>query len=130
MCNRAVISMDEKERIALIRKGNELFNKGEIESSVKIFLQTDYKDGIARVGDFYYYEKKQPLIAVKFYKKASMHDKVNEIYERMLYALGQWMGDKDVKEKKEASPPEKSVYINVSPKLKKAAEEILKKSKS
>ncbi|MFH0975131.1 MAG: hypothetical protein V1874_05030 [Spirochaetota bacterium] len=118
--------MDKKERIALIRKGNELFNKGEIDNALKIFVKTDYKDGIARIGDFYYYEKKQPLMAFKFYKKANMHNKVNEIFERMISALGQWIYE----DKSNAqSAAEKNIHVNVDPQLKKAAEEILKNNK-
>jgi hypothetical protein len=116
--------MNSKEKIALIRKGNELFNNGEIDNAIKIFAATGYKDGLARVGD-YYYEKKQPLIAVKFYKKAGMHSKVNEIFERMMYALGQLIG-----EDKENGIPvkqENSIPVNFAPELKKAAEEILRK---
>ena len=117
--------MDKKERAALIRKGNELFNKGEVEAAVKIFLKTDYKDGIIRTGDYYFYEKKQPLLAFKFYKKANVQEKVNEIFERMVYALGRWIGEDKLKqqpaEKKEPSR-------EVSPILKKAAEDILKKN--
>lgn len=120
--------MDKKERIALIRKGNELFNKGEIDNATKIFIKTDYRDGLARIGDYYYYEKKQPLTAFKFYKKARMDEKVNEIFERMINALGRWISE----DKGESSnePVEKTITVNVSAKLKKAAEDILKKNQS
>ncbi len=119
------MSLDKKERAALIRKGNELFNKGEIDKALKVFLQTDYKDGLARVGDFYYFDKKMPLMAFKFYKLANMHGKVNEIFERMIFALSQWIGEDKLKEEKrppESGPPP----LKVSPKLKILAEEILR----
>lgn len=115
--------MDKKERIALIRKGNELFNKGEIEAAIKIFLKTDYRDGITRIGDYYFYDKKQPLIAFKFYKKANMQEKINEIFERMVYALSIWIGEDKLKQKPAA---QKTPPLKVSPILKKAAEDILK----
>lgn len=121
--------MDEKERIALIRKGNEFFNKGEIENALKVFLKTDYKDGLIRIGDYYFYEKKQPLTALDFYKKANMTAKVNEIYERMMYALSQWIIEDKVKNKNDNKDDEKTVEVKFSPKLKKAAEEILRKNK-
>lgn len=120
--------MEKKERIALIRKGNELFNKGEIDNAIKIFIKTNYKDGLARIGDFYYYEKKQPLFALQFYRQANMNEKVDEIFERMVYALGQWIGEEKIKES--VASKENSIPVNVSPKLKKAAEEILKNNKS
>jgi hypothetical protein len=123
--------MDEKERIALIRKGNEFFNTGEIESALKIFIKTDYKDGLVRIGDYYFYEKKQPLTALDFYKKANMTAKVNEIYERMMYALNKWIVDdkdknKNIENKHDSGS---TVEVKFSPKLKKVAEEILKKNK-
>lgn len=119
--------MDKKERAALIRKGNEHFNKGEIDAAIKIFIKTDYKDGLIRLGDHYYYEKKQPLLAFKFYKKANMHEKVNEIFTRMIYALSKWIGEDKLKEDFLAK---QNPAVQISPKLKKAAEEILKKNKT
>jgi hypothetical protein len=120
--------MDKKERIALIRKGNEFFNKGDIDNAIKIFIKTDYRDGLVRTGDYYYYDKRQPIMAFKFYKKAGANDKVNEIFERMISALGKWIGDKDGKSGKESA--EQSITVNVAPSLKKTAEEILKKNQS
>ncbi len=117
--------MDKKERIALIRKGNECFNNGEIDYAIKIFIKTDYKDGLVRIGDYFFYEKRQPLMAFRFYKKANMTAKVSEIYERIIYALGQWIREDKTKEKAES--PSGPVAINISPKLKKAAEDILNK---
>ena len=64
--------MDNDERVSLIRKGNELFNKGDITGAAAIFVQTGYRDGITRVADYYFYDKKLPLIALKFYKMVLM----------------------------------------------------------
>ena len=119
--------MDKKERVALIRKGNELFNKGEIDKAIEIFLKTDYKDGLIRIGDFYFYDKKMPLIAFKFYKRANMKQKVNEIFERMIFALSKWIGEDKVVSTKAPSP--KLPPVKISPKLKILAEEILNKNK-
>lgn len=116
--------MDDRERVTLIRAGNELFNKGEIEKAVRIFEKTSYKDGLARVGDYYFYEKKMPLMAFGYYKKADMKNKINEIYERMIYALGKWI--RDEKPGVEKNPPQEDVKIKISPKLKILAEEILR----
>lgn len=119
------MSMDKKERAALIRKGNELFNNGQIDEAIKIFVKTGYKDGLARIGDLYYYDKKSPLLAFKFYKMANMHERVNEIFERMIFALGKWLGEDKMKS---APMPgkEKTIPVKISPKLKILAEEILK----
>jgi hypothetical protein len=41
------------DKAALNRKGNVLFNSGEIEKARRIFITTGYSDGISRVGDYY-----------------------------------------------------------------------------
>ncbi len=118
--------MDKKERIELIRKGNMLFNEGEIEKASIIFRKTAYRDGLTRIGDYYFYEKKMPLIALKYYKMVNKTEKVNEIFERMVFALGKWLGEDKVKDsassKRVELPP-----LKVSPKLKILADEILKR---
>ncbi len=78
--------MKEKERIALIRKANELFNNGNIKEAQQIYLETNYIDGLIRVGD-YYYSKRQPLFALPFFKKAGCKEKVEEIEYRMIMAF-------------------------------------------
>ena len=45
--------MDSAQKAALNRKGNMLFNSGEIEKASRIFLTTGYSDGLSRVGDYY-----------------------------------------------------------------------------
>ncbi len=111
--------MSDKERIALIRRGNEYFNSGNITKAIEIFVKTKYKDGITRVADYYFYDKKLPLIAVKFYRMVGRQDKVDEIYTRMVMALGQWLG------KEKPAPRVQLPPLKISPKLKILAEEIL-----
>ena len=58
--------IDPAARVKLIRKGNELFSSGNIETAEKIFITADYKDGLVRLGD--YYLKKNNI-----YKSAEMY---------------------------------------------------------
>ncbi|HNV48666.1 MAG TPA: hypothetical protein PLE73_01535 [Spirochaetota bacterium] len=116
--------MDEKERIELIRKGNELFNKGDIAAATEIFTKTKYRDGLTRVGDYYFYQQRRPLVAFTYYKMVNKTEKINEIFERMMFALGKLIrGDAapDEETAKVSLPP-----LKVSPKLKILAEEILR----
>jgi len=115
--------MDSKERVELIRKGNELFNKGDIAGATRIFIQTGYRDGLTRLADFYYFDRREPLVALKFYRMVNREDRLNEIFERMIYALGKMMGQKN--EPHVELPP-----LKVSPKLKILAEEILRDQES
>jgi len=113
--------MDEKERIVLIRNGNRLFNEGKIEQAAKIFETTSYRDGITRIADHYFYDRRLPLVALRYYRMSKRQDKVNEIQERMIFALGRLLG-RDTGMKVELPP------LKVSPKLKILAEEILSKN--
>ncbi len=91
-----------KERLILIRKGNELFNKGDIEKAAKIFVTTAYKDGLIRVGDFYYFQKKDPIKALHFYVEADYKKRINEVTERMAAIIKKWLKeDKTTPKKKE-----------------------------
>jgi len=46
-------SMDSARKVALNRKGNVLFNSGDIEGARRIFMTTGYSDGLSRIGDYY-----------------------------------------------------------------------------
>ncbi len=111
--------MDNKERIELIRRGNDLFNRGDIPGAATIFQQTGYRDGLTRVADHYFFDRRLPLVALKYYRLVNRQDKVREIYDRMVFALGKWLGREP-----ENQPP--IPEPKVSPKLKIYAEEILR----
>lgn len=91
--------MDEKERAALIRKGNAAFNEGDIELAIKVFKATGYKDGLIRLGDYFFYEKEQPLIAYGYYRRAGDTKMIDRMSEAFSFALNCWLHD----EKKPAS---------------------------
>jgi hypothetical protein len=116
--------MDAKERVELIRLGNELFNKGEITKATALFVKTSYRDGLTRVADYYFYDKRQPLVALNFYRMVNRQDKVKEIFERMAFALGKLLGKETPAPRVELPP------LKVSPKLKILAEEILRRNES
>lgn len=119
--------MDSKQRAELIRKGNELFNLKEYTKAEKIFVATGYKDGLVRIGDYLYYEKKLPLAAYKYYKMAKSSKKIDEIYERMVFALKNLLQGKT---KDDLAPKIHLEPIDINPKLKMVAEEILGKNSS
>ncbi len=116
--------MESKERAAIIRQGNELFNQGKINEAMKLFVQADYGDGIMRVADWYFYDKKQPLIALKFYRMINRKDRIDEIYARMMFAF------KKIVTGKSDRPAEdnKEIEVKVHPKLRILAEEIIRDS--
>jgi hypothetical protein len=58
--------IDGSQKAALNRKGNILFNSGDIEGAKRIFLTTGYSDGLSRIGD-YYKSKGKHLDALRMY---------------------------------------------------------------
>ncbi|MDR2602757.1 MAG: hypothetical protein LBC53_09980 [Spirochaetaceae bacterium] len=68
----SVPAIDSSLKTSLNRKGNALFNSGDVEGARRIFITTGYSDGLSRVGDAY--KSKSRLIdALKMYHAA--HDK-------------------------------------------------------
>jgi len=58
--------VDSAQKAALNRKGNMLFNDGDVEGARRIFMSTGYSDGLCRVGD-YYKAKNRPVEALRMY---------------------------------------------------------------
>jgi hypothetical protein len=70
--------IDGSQKAALNRKGNILYNSGDIEGERRIFLTTGYSDGLVRVGD-YYYSKGLSLDALRMYWIAPDRSKAEPI---------------------------------------------------
>ncbi len=100
------------ERTMLIRRGNELFNKKDYKNALKIYLAVDYKDGIARMAGILEHEKKDPIAALKLYKKAGMHGNV----EKIAYDMAQSIRFL-IKEQKETEAAQKGENFNSGSKI-------------
>jgi len=85
-------ALSSNQRVALIRKGNELFNAGRLEEAKKIFITTRYGDGITRMGD-YYMETKDPLEALRMYWIAPAPKKREQLLERTAEVVRSWIGE-------------------------------------
>jgi len=124
--------MNDEEKVALSRKGNEYFNAGNITEAIKYFVKAGYQDGIMRVADYYYFDRKQPLIALKFYKMINRKDRVDEIFARMMFALNKMLRpsekDESAQESAEIASNEE-IEVKIHPKLKILAEEIIRDNK-
>ena len=59
-------AVDGTQKAALNRKGNILYNSGDVEGARRIFLTTGYSDGLVRIGD-YYKSKGRTLDALRMY---------------------------------------------------------------
>ena len=74
--------VDSARKAALNRKGNILFNSGDIEGARRIFQATGYSDGLSRVGD-YYKSQNRPLDALQMYWLAPDHTKCEPLLEQL-----------------------------------------------
>jgi hypothetical protein len=90
--------LKKEERVALIRKGNECFNKKKYDLAKRIYVTTGYGDGLIRLGD-YYLSIKQPLEALKLYWIARYKKGVDSMIEKASLILGEWLKQDDGKEK-------------------------------
>jgi hypothetical protein len=75
-------AIDSSQRAALNRKGNMLFNSGDIEGAKRVFLTTGYSDGLSRVGD-YYQSRGRELDALRMYWIAPDKTKAEPIIMRL-----------------------------------------------
>ena len=123
--------MDIKNRFKLIREGNIHFNNKNYRKAREIFIKTNYQDGLIRMGDHFMYERRLPILAYGYYKKAGRQDKVDEIFERMVWAMGKLLGKDSLKSDSPVhTSNSSSKNLRVHPILRQKALEILKKKNS
>jgi hypothetical protein len=74
--------LTSEQKAILNRKGNVLFNQGEIDSARRLFITTGYSDGLSRVGDYYAQQNKE-LQALKLYWLAHNKRKSEPIIQKL-----------------------------------------------
>ena len=74
--------IDGQQKAVLNRKGNILYNSGDIEGARRIFVTTGYSDGLVRIGD-YYKSKGRTLDALKMYWVAPDRKKAEPIIAQL-----------------------------------------------
>ncbi|AEF83684.1 conserved hypothetical protein [Treponema primitia ZAS-2] len=89
-------SMDGSQKAALNRKGNVLYNSGDIEGARRIFLTTGYSDGLSRVGD-YYKSQGRDLDALRMYWMAPDKHKAEPIVQRLSVVIQQLIHEEEVR---------------------------------
>lgn len=87
-----VSTLNSEQKVILNRKGNILFNQGQIEGARRIFTTTGYSDGLTRVGDRYM-EKNESIKALKQYVLAHNKSKAEPIYEKMAQVISCMLKD-------------------------------------
>lgn len=93
---KAPTSISKEQKAALVRKGNALFNKGDVDQAKKIFLTIQYSDGLIRIGD-YYMDKNKPLLAFRMYYAAKARSQTDAMIEKMAHIISLWVNEKGKK---------------------------------
>ena len=74
--------VDSAKKAALNRRGNVLYNSGDIEGARRIFLTTGYSDGLSRIGD--HYKSQNRLVdALQMYWLAPDRTKYEPLLEQL-----------------------------------------------
>jgi hypothetical protein len=76
------MALKDEQKVLLNRKGNVLFNEGNIEDARRIFMTTGYSDGLSRVADTYR-AKKREFDALKLYLLAHNQRKAEPLIEKL-----------------------------------------------
>jgi len=84
--------ISSEQRTSLVRRGNELFNRGKIEEAKRIFLTVSYTDGLIRLGN-HHLKKNEPLEAFRMYWQAGATREVESMAERMAGVLKHWLAE-------------------------------------
>ena len=81
-----VPAVGSADKAVLNRKGNILFNNGEVEQARRIFMTTGYSDGLIRTGD-HYSSKGLYMDALRMYWIAPDRNKAEPIIIRLSHII-------------------------------------------
>jgi hypothetical protein len=84
------VELTAQQRTALIRKGNEEFNRGDVALAERIYRTTRYTAGLARIGDWYM-RQNRPLEALEAYRAGRCRGKADFVAERMARVVSGWL---------------------------------------
>ena len=86
--------IDRSKRAALIRKGNEFFNNGRIDTAKRIFVTVRYSDGLIRLGN-HYMSGGDPLEAFRMFWIAGDRRRIDEMTEQIAGVVRRWLSEDD-----------------------------------
>ena len=91
-------SLSSAQKVILNRKGNVLFNQGDIQNARRLFITTGYSDGLTRVADVYY-KQGDTLGALKLYLLAHNKSKADQLFEKIAQTVSFYLKEKEEDEK-------------------------------
>jgi hypothetical protein len=86
--------IEDGEKARLNRKGNELYNRGELETARRVFETTGYSDGLIRVGDSYL-QRRRPVDALKMYCLAHDERRQEALVELAALAIQKFLHEEE-----------------------------------
>lgn len=86
--------LSAEQKVHLNRRGNILYNGGDIETARRIFQTTGYSDGLIRVGESYM-DAGRPVDALKMFKLSHDQARSAELVERAAMAIRKMLDEKD-----------------------------------
>jgi hypothetical protein len=102
--------VESSMKAALNRRGNQLFNEGDIEGARRVFMTTGYSDGLARVGDFYK-SKDRLLEALKMYWIAPDRKKSGLLIEQLAGIMKSLLNEDEDEQENPLYEGEENVYL-------------------
>jgi hypothetical protein len=88
--------VESDRRVKLNRRGNELFNRGDVETARRIFQTTGYSDGLIRVGDRYMADRR-PVDALKMYWLAKDTKKTEAVVGSIVLVIQKLLREEEEK---------------------------------
>jgi hypothetical protein len=88
-------TITSSQKVALNRRGNVLFNEGDVEGARRIFEVTGYSDGLSRVGD-HYKSKNRLLDALRMYWIAPDRSKCEPLLEKLAVIMRNMIREDEV----------------------------------
>ncbi len=79
-------------RTALVRRGNEFLNAGQVEDAKRIFLTIGYTDGLIRIGN-HHYKRSEHIEAFRMYWQAGARREIDTMAGRFADVLRQWIAE-------------------------------------
>ncbi len=87
--------LSAEQKVQLNRRGNVLFNEGDIDGAKRLFLTTGYSDGLNRIADLYK-KNGDDLSALKLYTLAHNKNQADNIIQKIAAVVSTLLEEEEV----------------------------------
>lgn len=96
--------LDPSDRAALIRRGKELFKRGDLATAERVFLTAGYADGLKRLADLHFRGGKNIKKAIELYRAAGGRE-ADAMYEMIASGIKYLLAKNDAPSGSTAARP-------------------------